>query len=240
MHAVLPQPMAGLGRQRVPAGKLGIGLSSPGSTASGMLSGATGAGDLLQPIRPVAAAAEQAQDHQARLGDHLLDIEIDRHRVAELEQVGEPQARRVRRAAGLGRGQAGELGIGRREKDDVARALREVDRLAGIVRRGGPRVEQMHDASGSAEQGRLDRALVERALADHHEPAGARLVAAPGAIEVVLHAVADALEHQAHRLAGDRGEALDPQDRVARDHALQPVDERLRVVERRQARRGSS
>ena len=51
----------------------------------------------------------------------------------------------------------------------------------------------------------------------------------------MLHAIADALQDQAHRLAGDRGEALDPQDRMARDHPLQPVDERVRVVERRQA-----
>ena len=76
--------------------------------------------------------------------DDLLDVEVDRHRVAELQKVGEPQAGASCRTVRRGRGEAGELGVGRGQEHDVARRLAEVDRRAGILRRHVAGVEQMH------------------------------------------------------------------------------------------------
>ena len=167
--------------------------------------GAAGRNDLLHAVRPVAAPAEQAQDDQARPPDHLLGVQVDRQRMAELQEVGQAQARSARRPPGLRRGEAGELGIRRRQDDDVARGLAEVDRRAGVVQDCGLRLEQVQGGrprSGAQRCG--DRVPIQPALADHHEPALARLVRAPGAIEIVLNAIAHALDRQTHRLAAHR------------------------------------
>ena len=52
-----------------------------------------GVGDLLGAVAPIVEAAEQADHDAARAGDHLLDIEIDRHRVAEPRKIGEAERR---------------------------------------------------------------------------------------------------------------------------------------------------
>ena len=52
-----------------------------------------GVGDFLGAVAPIVEAAEQADHDAARAGDHLLDIEIDRHRVAEPRKIGEAQRR---------------------------------------------------------------------------------------------------------------------------------------------------
>ena len=56
-------------------------------------------------------------------------------------------------------------------------------------------------------------------LADQHQARGTGLVGAPLAVEVLVEARAHALDQQAHRLVGDGGETLDPQDAVL-DHQL--------------------
>ena len=53
--------------------------------------GAGGVGQLLGAVAPIIEPAEQADDHAAGAGDHLLDIEVDRHRVAEPGEIGEAQ-----------------------------------------------------------------------------------------------------------------------------------------------------
>ena len=84
-----------------------------------------GVGDFLGAIAPIVEAAEQADHHAARAGDHLLDIEIDRHRVAEPRKIGEAErrsslalARTTKRRARRGRcrrrtGTRGRRAIGR-------------------------------------------------------------------------------------------------------------------------------
>ena len=109
--------------------------------------GTTDRNDLLQTVGPVAAAAEQAQDHQVRAADHLLHIQVDRHRVAELQEIGEAQARATLRPSGLGCREKGQLGVSRRHEHDVAGRLTEVDRLPGILRRRGLSLKQMQGDS---------------------------------------------------------------------------------------------
>ena len=149
----------------------GSGWSSPGRAASVNAAGAAGRRHLLQAVGPVAAAAEEAQDDQARPRHDPLDVQVDRHRMTQLEQVRQTQGGRVRRPPGLRRSQAGELGVGRRQDDDVARRLGEVDRLAGILGGRGLRLEQMQGGGPSsvAERGG-DRLSIQAALADHDQP----------------------------------------------------------------------
>jgi translation initiation factor 6 (eIF-6) len=58
--------------------------------------GAAAGGDLLQAVGPIAPAAQQADEDEAGVRYDTLDIEVYRERVAELQEVGEAQARRMR------------------------------------------------------------------------------------------------------------------------------------------------
>ena len=115
--------MARPGGQGAPALEFRIGLVVARKHGEGNAARAAGAHHLLQAIGPVAAPAEQANDDEAGPADHLLDVQVDRHRMAQLKEVGEAQARCALPPSGLGGGEAGELGIGRREDHDVARRL---------------------------------------------------------------------------------------------------------------------
>ncbi len=144
MDAVLPETVTGLRRQGGPAGELRVRLVVARECRERDALGPAGRCHLFQPVGPVAAAAEQAQDHEPRVRDHLLDMMVDRERMTELEQVGKAQARPAFGPERLGRGETGELGIGRRQDHDVARALAEIDRLARV--QGGRRagIQKMH------------------------------------------------------------------------------------------------
>ena len=87
-------------------------------------------------IAAILAAIEPRPDRRRIL---VSDLQFP-----SMDYLCEAQARRVRRPTRLRRRQAGELGIGRRQHDDVARALPEVDRLARVLRSGRARVQQVH------------------------------------------------------------------------------------------------
>ena len=52
---------------------------------------ARGVGNLFRAIAPIVETAEEADHDAARAGDHLLDIKIDRHRMAEPREIGEAE-----------------------------------------------------------------------------------------------------------------------------------------------------
>ena len=141
---VVPEPATGLCGQGAPALQLRVGLIVSREDRVRDAAGAARRNRLLQTVGPVAAAAQQTQYHQARAADHLFDVQVHRHRMAELQEIGEAQARGTVRPSRLGGGEAGQLGVGGRQKHDVARRLAEVDRLSGILRRRRLRLEQMH------------------------------------------------------------------------------------------------
>ena len=90
---VLPQPVPGLGGDGGKLGELGVGLIVAGKERDGDAPFGRHRGDLLDPVRPVAAAAEQAHDDQPGLAGDRIDEGIHRQVVAQAEQVGEPEAR---------------------------------------------------------------------------------------------------------------------------------------------------
>ena len=94
-------------------------------------------------VRPVPDPSHQADDDEARAGQRLLDIEIDRKRMGELHQIGETQARRP--AGPRGRRRKGrELAVGRRQEHDLAGRLVEVDGDVAVVDARGVAGEKMH------------------------------------------------------------------------------------------------
>ncbi len=79
---------------------------------------------------------------------------------------------------------------------------------------------------------RRDSLAVEAPLADHHEAAGASLARPPWPVELMLDALADALDDQPHRLALHLGKAFDAQDVVRGGGSRYPLDQ---VFRRRRA-----
>ena len=126
---IVAQALARCRREGGRAIKRRIGLASIGDRGEGDAALARDAGDLVYAVRPIALAAEQHDADEPRMGDHGLDIEIDRIGMFELEQVRQPDGRcglpqRRRRAR-----ETGQLAVRDGQHHDVARRLAEIDRL---------------------------------------------------------------------------------------------------------------
>ena len=140
MHAVEPQPPARGGGQRTQRRELGIGPVVAGQHGQRDAAFAAARGDALDAVAPVGGAAEQPHDREPRPRRRGFDIKIDRHVVAEPQQVREAQRRRA-----LVRGrQRRELGVGRAQHNDVAGRLPEIHRLGAVEDRARRRRQQMH------------------------------------------------------------------------------------------------
>jgi len=138
--------MRGLDRNRAERRKLGIGSLVAGQESERDAALARQPRQAVDAVGPVAAPAEDASDDELRGRCHPLDMEIDRVVVAEPHEVGEPQARPAgaRREAALRRREAGDLAVRRRQDDDVARALAEIDRGAAVGDGSGLGGEEVH------------------------------------------------------------------------------------------------
>ena len=144
VHAVLPQPMGALGGHRAEGGELGVRLVVARKEGERSRPGPARLDELLHPVGPVAGAAQHPGDHEPRVRDHRLDVEVHRHRVGELHEVREPERGEVVAEAGARAREARELGVRGGEEDDVARGLAEVDRLRLVDRRSSLRAQQVH------------------------------------------------------------------------------------------------
>ena len=92
LGAVLPQPVAVGGSQRGIFGEFRIGRIV--TRHHGQLDAVlpAGRGELFNTIRPIPHPAHETDDHQFRLRNRFFHIEVDRHVVIELHEVGETQA----------------------------------------------------------------------------------------------------------------------------------------------------
>ena len=160
VHAVLPQAVRALGRHRAEGGQLGVRLVVAGEEGERDGPGPAGLDELLHPVGPVAGPPQHPRDDELRVRDHRLDVEVHRHRMAELHEVREPERGEAVLAAfsastpasvpdprpepGPRPREARELGVGGGEEHDVARRLAEVDRLGLVDRRSRLRAQQVH------------------------------------------------------------------------------------------------
>ena len=192
---------------------------------------ARGIGDPLEPVAPVIEAAEAAHDHDLGARHHAVDIEIDRHRMAQPLEAGEPQGRQRPGVALPGGGQRRQVAVGEGQHDHLGRRLAEIDGDVGLLERRKLGGQDVHDQPRiSASIPALSRPFspITTSRPRRASPAAQRRSI------LMLEACADALHQQAHRLAGDVDEALHAQDVVRRRRLGEAVDHGLRRVEGRQ------
>ena len=96
-----------------------------------------GGGDFLGPIAPVVEAAEQADHHAFRARNDLVDIQIDRHRMAQPRQAGQTQAGPWFRHCLPGGGQRPQIAVGKRQEHQIGRRLAEILGCLLLVERLG-------------------------------------------------------------------------------------------------------
>ena len=139
-----------------------------------------GVGDFLGAVAPIVEAAEQADHDAARAGDHLLDIEIDGHGMAEPREIGEAQGRSRLSLRGPRGGERAEVAVGEREKGEIRARLAEIDGVFRLVQSSRLAHQEMH---GLAQNIGFDGGAVEAALADHHDMALPRGAIRPRPVE---------------------------------------------------------
>ena len=188
-----------------------------------------GVGDLLGTVAPIVEAAEQTDHHAARAGDHLLDIEIDRHRVAEPRKIGEAERRSSLAPRGPRSGERTKVAVGEGQEHEVGARLAEIDGGFRLVQSSRLAHQEMH---GLAQNLIFDRGAIEPALADHHDMALPYAIR-PGTVEGRAEARAHPLHRKAQRLAGDRHEALDAEHVMRFGDGLQPRQQLRRIADLR-------
>ena len=98
---------------------------------------------LLKRVSPIARAAQEPRDDQARFCRAIGDMQIDRHRVTQVVEAGQPdRGGIVQRCAGLRQG--GKFGVGHRKKHDVGGRLAQIEGFRAIVDRPRGGGEQVH------------------------------------------------------------------------------------------------
>ena len=95
----------------------------------------------------------------------------------------------------IGARQAGKFGIGRRQDDDVARILPEIDGLVVAAEMPDWVASRCTDEPSGRQRGG-DGVAVEALEADDDEIARRGLAVAPGTVEIVIEARADGLHQQ--------------------------------------------
>jgi hypothetical protein len=93
--------------------------------------------DLLQSIGPVRHAADQPDQDPLRSAQRLLDIGIDRKRVLEGRQIGQPQRGKPPLAPAApvpARRKGAKVAVGQRQDHQIGGALPQVDRRLGVVK----------------------------------------------------------------------------------------------------------
>ena len=131
LDEVAPEPIPVVRGDGGQAAQLLVGLVVAGQGGEGHAGRRQPDRELLQPVGPVALAAEDPRDDQPRPRGGLVEVEVRRHRMLEVQQRGEAQ-----RQAGSGPlarlGQRRELRVRGGDDDDVGRILAEIDRLRAV------------------------------------------------------------------------------------------------------------
>jgi len=84
---------------------------------------------VFPPIEP----AQEAHDDDLRVRADALDPQIDRHGMAQVAQMGEPNARQDGAFGVPRRRKPGKVAVGERQDRDLTRRLAEIDRFDDVV-----------------------------------------------------------------------------------------------------------
>ena len=87
----------------------------------------------VDTVGPIGFAADQANENAADLRQRALDISIDRERMAQRDQVGEPQRRQAFPPAPPAACECREVAVGKREHHEIGRILTEIDGCRGLL-----------------------------------------------------------------------------------------------------------
>ena len=140
-HEILPKAFAVLAGEGGTRRQLRVGLRVAWQKTEHDAALARHRLDLIEAVAPVGRAAEDAENDKPGVREGVLDVEINRQRVLQLEKVGEPQRTG---ACVMGTGEGGQFAVGRREDHDVGRRLREIDGFRAAVDHARCRGEEVH------------------------------------------------------------------------------------------------
>ena len=122
-----------LGGQSRHRGKPGIGAVVAREGCEQYAVVARGIGDVLEAVAPVIEAAQAAHDHDLRPCHDGFDIEVDRHRMLQALEAGQPHRRQDVGILLPGGGQRREVAVGKGQHHDLGRRLAEVDGDIGLL-----------------------------------------------------------------------------------------------------------
>ena len=117
---------------------------SAGSTASTMSRSFAKLLQRREPVRPIGLTADQPHQDAARLRQRALDIGVDRQRMTQLREIGEPQRRQAVAAAPPAGRERGEIGIRIREHHEIGRVLADVPWCRGLLKTAALAEDDVH------------------------------------------------------------------------------------------------
>ena len=141
---ILAPALAEIAQQRVEFGaRQGRGVGQPGVVA--ILAGQDRKRDPLfarhrcdpfDAVTPPVEPAEQAQQNHLGMDADAIDPQIDRQGMAQVAQMREAHAWQRVALDRPGRREPGEVGVGERQHENIARRLAQVDWFGDLVERG--------------------------------------------------------------------------------------------------------
>ena len=186
----------------------------------------------FQPVGPIAFAAEYADDDKPGTGNRLLGIDIHRHRMGKLHEIGEAYGWCVLVQIACRSCKAAQFGVCGRKKNKIGGRLAEIDGLFAFIDRAFLGQQQMHRRSLLAEGGlqfRLDGSPVQPVQPNHDQARSALLTFPPVPVEIAVDSCADSLDQQAHRLAGNLDKPFQAQNVVPLNDRLEPCNDGIGV-----------
>src|SRR5581483_3057672 len=103
-----------------------------------------------EPVRPVGLTTDQAHQNAARLRQRALDIGIDRERMTQFREIGEPQRWQAVATAVPASRKGREIGIREREHHEIGRVLADVPWRRGLFQTAALAEDDVHQTPNPA------------------------------------------------------------------------------------------
>src|SRR6185369_5699954 len=97
-----------------------------------------------EAVGPIGLTADQADQNAASLGQRALDVGVDRKRMTQFGEIGEPQRRQAVSAAPPAGRERGQIGIRVREHHEIGRVLADVPWRRGLFQTAALAEDDVH------------------------------------------------------------------------------------------------